>query len=64
MPIVEVTLIEGRSPEKKRNMMRAVSQAVAETLEVRPEAVRVIIREIPKENFAVGGDSPVKPQPA
>ncbi|HVI52861.1 MAG TPA: 2-hydroxymuconate tautomerase [Candidatus Sulfotelmatobacter sp.] len=55
MPIVEVTLIEGRSKEQKRALVKEVTDAVVSSIGAPVEAVRVIIREIPPEHFAVGG---------
>lgn len=55
MPIVEITLIEGRSKEQKRALVKEVSEAVVSSIGAPIEAVRVIIREIPPEHFAVGG---------
>lgn len=55
MPIVEVTLIEGRSKEQKRTLVKEVTDAVVSSIGAPIEAVRVIVREIPPENFAVGG---------
>jgi 4-oxalocrotonate tautomerase len=55
MPIVEVTLIEGRSKEQKRALVKEVTDAVVSSIGAPIEAVRVIIREIPPEHFAVGG---------
>ncbi len=54
MPIIEVTLTEGRSPEKKRRLISALTQAVVDAEVAPKEAVRVIIREIPPEHFAAG----------
>lgn len=56
MPIIEVTLMEGRSFEKKQEMIRAVTAAVVETIAAPRESIRVIIREVPKWHFAVGGE--------
>ena len=56
MPILEVTLIEGRSLEKKVRMIKAVTDAVAETLDAPRESIRIIIREVPKWHFASGGE--------
>lgn len=56
MPIIEVTLIEGRSIEKKVKMIRAVTDAVVETLEAPPDSVKVIVREVPKWHFGSGGE--------
>lgn len=55
MPIVRIDLIEGRAPERKAELIRRVTAAVVETLEVRPEQVRVLLYELPPEHWAVGG---------
>jgi 4-oxalocrotonate tautomerase len=55
MPFVEVTLIEGRSREQKRALMQAVTDAVEKSLEVPRESIRVVLREVPPEHWAVGG---------
>jgi 4-oxalocrotonate tautomerase len=55
MPVIIINMLEGRSAEKKRKLLRKVTEAVVEALEVEPESVRIIINEIPKENFAVAG---------
>jgi 4-oxalocrotonate tautomerase len=56
MPIVEVTLIEGRPFEKKKKMVEEVTNAVVSSLGAPREAVRVIIREVPAWHFAAGGE--------
>lgn len=62
MPIIEVTIIEGRTIEKKIKMIRAVTDAVVETLEAPRDSVRIILHEVPKWHFAVGGE--VKGEPS
>jgi 4-oxalocrotonate tautomerase len=57
MPIVEITLIEGRTPEKKEKLIARVTDAVIEAIEAPRESIRVILREIPGEHFGVGGVS-------
>lgn len=54
MPLVEVTLVEGRSPEKLRAMMSAVTRAVSESLEAPVPSIRVVIREVPATHWAAG----------
>ena len=56
MPIVEVTLIEGRSFEKKKKMVEDVTNAVVSSLGAPREAVRIFIREVPAWHFAAGGE--------
>jgi 4-oxalocrotonate tautomerase len=55
MPIIEVHLLQGRSIEQKRGFVREVTRAACEQLEVRPEQVRVILSEMPREGYAIGG---------
>ena len=55
MPIVEVTLIEGRSHDAKKQMVVAVTDAIVASLGAPREAVRIIIREVPAYHFAAGG---------
>lgn len=57
MPIMEVTMLEGRRPEQKRAFTAALTNAAVTTLGVNPDQVRIIIREIPPEHFIVGGIS-------
>ena len=54
MPIVEVTLVNGRSPEELRAMISAVTTAVSETVAAPVESIRVIVREVPTTLFAAG----------
>ena len=54
MPLVDVTLTEGRSPEQVRDLIHAVHEAVVRTAAARPEHVRVIVREVPRTHYASG----------
>ena len=55
MPLVEVTLIEGRSKEKKAALIRGITDVVERTVDAPRESIRVIVREVPPENWGVGG---------
>ncbi len=56
MPICEITLVEGRGKEKKCALIKEVTDAIVHSLETPPQSVRVILREVPGEHFAVGGE--------
>ncbi|WP_142846222.1 2-hydroxymuconate tautomerase [Telmatospirillum sp. J64-1] len=56
MPVVDITLIEGRTPEKKLALIRKVTEAVVEAIDAPRDSVRVILREVPGEHFAAGGN--------
>ncbi len=60
MPFIDVTMIEGRSPEKKAAFITAVTDAAVETLGAPRDSIRVVLREVPGEHWAVGG-VPKKP---
>ena len=55
MPILQVELIKGRTTEQKRAMADKVTKALVETVNCKAEDVRIIIREMEKEDYATGG---------
>ncbi|MGD9602413.1 MAG: 2-hydroxymuconate tautomerase [Gammaproteobacteria bacterium] len=55
MPIIEVNMLKGRSASQKRALITGVTDAVVAALAVKPEQVRILIRELEPEHFAVGG---------
>ncbi|WP_269063258.1 2-hydroxymuconate tautomerase [Salinicoccus halitifaciens] len=55
MPIIHMNLVEGRDDETIRNCVQEVSKTVSETLDAPLESVRVIVNEVPKNRFSVGG---------
>jgi len=61
MPIVEITLIEGRTPEAKRRLAVKVTDAIVEAIDAPRDSVRIILREVPPLHFAVGGKTKEKP---
>ena len=55
MPIVTINMLEGRTQEQKKSLIKHVSSAVMETLGVPPESVRVIINEMPFDHYGIAG---------
>jgi 4-oxalocrotonate tautomerase len=55
MPIALIKILEGRSVEKKRKLIESVSQAMADSLEMPLDGVRVLIEEVPPELWGRGG---------
>lgn len=56
MPIIQVNILEGRSQEKIEQLILNVTSIVAETLETPKESIRVLVTEIPKTHWGVGGN--------
>ena len=54
MPLIEVTLAQGRSADQIRAMMHEVHEAVLRTVNTRSEHIRVIVREVPRTHWATG----------
>jgi 4-oxalocrotonate tautomerase len=57
MPLVEVTLIEGRSPQQLRALISKLTDAVETALEAKRESVRVVLREVPATHWAAGDET-------
>jgi 4-oxalocrotonate tautomerase len=62
MPVVEITLIEGRSDEAKSRLHAKVADAIIESIGAPRESVRIILREVPALHFSVGGATKVTPK--
>jgi 4-oxalocrotonate tautomerase len=54
MPLVEVTLAQGRSDDQVRALIHEVHEAVLRTVNTRSEHIRVIVREVPRSHWATG----------
>ncbi|MBX6753825.1 tautomerase family protein [Thermorudis peleae] len=57
MLVLRVTMLEGRTREQKRALIRRLSEAAAQHLGWPLEAIRVIIVEVSKDNWGSGGQS-------
>ena len=55
MPIAHVYIVEGRTDEQKRAVIEKITDALCEAVAAPREAVRVIITEMPKTQFGIGG---------
>lgn len=55
MPFVAIDSLEGRSVEQKRELAKAITNAFVEIYQVPAAAVTIVIREVPRTNFASGG---------
>lgn len=60
MPIAQIHIMEGRSDEQKERLIEEVTQAIARSLDAPEANVRVLIDEMPKQHFGIGGQSAKK----
>jgi len=59
MPIVTINMLDGRDKNKKRELIRNITDTITETLEIPAETVRVILNEIEDDHYGIAG-LPVK----
>lgn len=55
MPFVTIVLKEGRTPDQKRELAKAVTDAVVRTVGAKAEAVHIVIHDEPAHNLANAG---------
>ena len=56
MPFIEVTMIEGRTIEAKRTLMKRLTDAAEESLGAPRQSIRVVIREVPAAHWSIAGE--------
>jgi 4-oxalocrotonate tautomerase len=55
MPLVQITMLSGRTVEQKRKLAQRITDVMVEEARAQREAVVVTINEVSKENYASGG---------
>jgi len=55
MPLVNVDLWEGQGVEEKKRLVAEITDLLVEVTGCPKEAVTVIIRDVPKQNWGIAG---------
>lgn len=55
MPVVEISMWPGRDKDTKRKLIRSVYKAVQETLDIPMDWIKIIINEVPEDNWGIDG---------
>lgn len=55
MPVVTIAMFDGRSIDQKRELVKGVTEVVARVTGNPLDAVHVIIEEVRRENWSIGG---------
>ena len=55
MPLVQVTMLTGRTADQKRKLAQRLTDAMVEEAGTRREAVVVTFNEVSRESYASGG---------
>lgn len=55
MPIVQISMVAGRTTEKKEQLIKKVTEAIVEVLQIPADRIRIVLNEVPKDNIGYGG---------
>jgi 4-oxalocrotonate tautomerase len=55
MPVLEITISQGRSIEQKRQLVKVLTRETARIMKTGEEKVRILIYEVSKENWGNAG---------
>lgn len=56
MPIIRVEILAGRSVEKKRELVETLSKETARIIGCPENSIYVVIEDVAKQNWGVGGE--------
>ena len=57
MPFIQVTMLEGRTVEQNKELIRKLNDATAEVLGGDPNRIRIALYEVSGDDWGVGGQS-------
>ncbi len=51
MPVIQITVSQGRSVEQKRELVKVLTEETASIMKTEQDKVRILIYEVSKENW-------------
>jgi 4-oxalocrotonate tautomerase len=55
MPVVTIQMWPGRTVEQKRRLVEAITKAMIEHADAKPDGLHVIIQEVPRDSWGRAG---------
>jgi 4-oxalocrotonate tautomerase len=55
MPFINVRMLEGRTHDQKKELVKAITDAMVSICDAKPEGTMVVIQDIPRDHWARGG---------
>jgi len=55
MPVIQITMSQGRSVEQKRELIKVFTKETARIMKTQDEKIRILIYEVSKENWGNAG---------
>ncbi len=56
MPFVSVKMLEGRTKEQKKKLIKSITKSVSESLNIDESNVWVVVEEFPADEWGLGGE--------
>ena len=63
MPMVQITMLQGRSADQKRKIAKRITDVLVEEAGTRREGIVIAFHEVAKESYASGGELMVDKAP-
>jgi 4-oxalocrotonate tautomerase len=57
MPFINIKMTPGATPEKKAELIKAVTKLMVDLLGKNPDTTHVVIEEVSAENWGVAGET-------
>lgn len=64
MPLIQVTMLEGRTVEQKHQLIRQLTDAMIDVVGGDPARVRVALYEVSSDEWGIGGEPVSKVRPS
>ena len=64
MPLVQITLLHGRTADQKRKIVKRITDALVEEAGARREGIVITFNEVSKESYASGGELMIDKAPS
>jgi 4-oxalocrotonate tautomerase len=55
MPIAQISIMDGRTDEEKAKLIAAVTEAIHQSVDAPYENIRVLLQEVPRTQWGIGG---------
>ncbi|WP_431285108.1 4-oxalocrotonate tautomerase [Humitalea sp. 24SJ18S-53] len=55
MPVIRVEMFAGRTPDQKRALAKALTEAFVAAVGGAPQSVQIILQDVEKSDWATGG---------
>ena len=55
MPMVQITMLSGRTADQKRKIAQRITDVLVEDAGAKREAIMIAFHEVSKENYSSGG---------